>query len=274
MVASNSPVGSPPAPADSLSSLASLPAGFGGFTVQMDMSGLEQLLKQLTTAMDAKMESVTGQLTELQSIMDQQQKYVEITRHEMEDVLSRLDECVSRRELDDIKAMEPKLKGAFSKQMEQLRAETTHDIAKLEEKKANRDLVDRLVSRESIERVGYMEAAINQQRMTTIESRVEELRSSVQMTTKTLRQVKSSLSAPVGRTELGKALNSPAVLLSVTVLTWGSNPKLVPASRFGRPRSRDLRLTRAALDRVGAAGLVAAVRARDGGGAARGAGRE
>ena len=118
MVASNSPVGSPPAPADSLSSLASLPAGFGGFTVQMDMSGLEQLLKQLTTAMDAKMESVTGQLTELQSTMDQQQKYVEITRHEMEDVLSRLDECVSRRELDDIKAMEPKLKGAFSKQME------------------------------------------------------------------------------------------------------------------------------------------------------------
>ena len=88
--------------AASLSAMASPPQGLSAL-IQMDMSGLDLMLKSLTSAFDAKLENVMGQLTELQRTSAEQQKNHQV---QMEDVLSRLAGTVSQGDLDEIKGDE------------------------------------------------------------------------------------------------------------------------------------------------------------------------
>lgn len=211
--------------------MASPPQGLSSL-IQMDMSGLDLMLKSLTSTFDAKLENVTGQLIELQRTSAEQQ-----TKHQrqMEDVLSRLAETVSQGDLDKIKGIDNDAQGALndaqgalqqrarrhSRELEELRshepvtvtslASLARELAKLEEKKCDRDQFERLVNRESVERIGHMEAAINQQRVMQLEQRVEQMHVDAHKARVALNQMRQAISGPMGKVQLGSALKSGAV---------------------------------------------------------------
>ena len=208
--------------------MASPPQGLGAL-IQMDMSGLDLMLKSLTSAFDAKLENVTGQLIELQRTSAEQQKNHQM---QMEDVLSRLADTVSQGDLDEIKGIDNEamneVQGALqqrarrhSKALDELRgresplattlASLARELAKLEAKKVDRDQFERLVSRESVERMGHMEAAINQQRVMALEQRVEQMHLDAHKARVALNQMRQAISGPMGKVQLGSALKSGAV---------------------------------------------------------------
>ena len=201
------------------SAMATSPPQSLGALIQMDMSGLESMLRSLVSTFDVKLESVTGQLTELQSTMATQQV-------QMEDVLSRLVGAVSQADLDEIRGIEPDLSKQrarrHSKELGELRdvtaktpttlASLASSLAKLEEKKVDRDQFERLVSRESVERMGHMEAAINQQRVVALEQRVEQMHLDAHSARVTLNQMRQAIAGPIGgKVQLGSALKSGPV---------------------------------------------------------------
>ena len=210
--------------------MASPPQGLGSL-IQMDMSGLDLMLKSLTSAFDAKLENVMGQLTELQRTSAEQQKNHQV---QMEDVLSRLAGTVSQGDLDEIKGVvdnalgDNEAQGALqqrarrhSKELDELRshepitvaslASLAREVAKLEEKKCDRDQFQRLVNRESVERLGHVEAAINQQRVMALEQRVEQMHVDAHKARVALNQMRQAISGPMGKVQLGSALKSGAV---------------------------------------------------------------
>ena len=208
----------------SLTAMASPPQGLGSL-IQMDMSGLDLMLKSLTSTFDAKLENVTGQLIELQRTSAEQQKK---HQRQMDDVLSRLAETVSQGDLDEIKGIDNDAQGALqqrarrhSRELEELRghepvharslASLARELARLEEKKADRDQFERLVARESVERLGHMEAAINQQRVMALEQRVEQMHVDAHKARVALNQMRQAISGPMGKVQLGSALKSGAV---------------------------------------------------------------
>ena len=216
--------------AASLSAMASPPQGLSAL-IQMDMSGLDLMLKSLTSAFDAKLENVMGQLTELQRTSAEQQKNHQV---QMEDVLSRLAGTVSQGDLDEIKGVvdnalgDNEAQGALqqrarrhSKELDELRshepitvtslASLAREVAKLEEKKCDRDQFQRLVNRESVERLGHVEAAINQQRVMQLEQRVEQMHVDAHKARVALNQMRQAISGPMGKVQLGSALKSGAV---------------------------------------------------------------
>ena len=219
-----------PRMAASLSAMASPPQGLSAL-IQMDMSGLDLMLKSLTSAFDAKLENVMGQLTELQRTSAEQQKNHQV---QMEDVLSRLAGTVSQGDLDEIKGVvdnalgDNEAQGALqqrarrhSKELDELRshepitvtslASLAREVAKLEEKKCDRDQFQRLVNRESVERLGHVEAAINQQRVMQLEQRVEQMHVDAHKARVALNQMRQAISGPMGKVQLGSALKSGAV---------------------------------------------------------------
>ena len=216
--------------AASLSAMASPPQGLSAL-IQMDMSGLDLMLKSLTSAFDAKLENVMGQLTELQRTSAEQQKNHQV---QMEDVLSRLAGTLSQGDLDEIKGVvdnalgDNEAQGALqqrarrhSKELDELRshepitvtslASLAREVAKLEEKKCDRDQFQRLVNRESVERLGHVEAAINQQRVMQLEQRVEQMHVDAHKARVALNQMRQAISGPMGKVQLGSALKSGAV---------------------------------------------------------------
>ena len=225
------PLSPTPRMAASLSAMASPPQGLSAL-IQMDMSGLDLMLKSLTSAFDAKLENVMGQLTELQRTSAEQQKNHQV---QMEDVLSRLAGTVSQGDLDAIKGdldgfkgIDNEAQGALqqrarrhSKELDELRshepitvtslASLAREVAKLEEKKCDRDQFQRLVNRESVERLGHVEAAINQQRVMQLEQRVEQMHVDAHKARVALNQMRQAISGPMGKVQLGSALKSGAV---------------------------------------------------------------
>ena len=94
--------------------------GLGEVKVNLDLAGLQGLLQNLTNAIDTKFEGISAQLSELQQDMGIQQKHIEITRRELDDVSVKLSGCVSFREFEELKTMESRLSNRFGSQLAQL----------------------------------------------------------------------------------------------------------------------------------------------------------
>ena len=192
----------------------------GDVKVNLDLTGLQSLLQGLTSALDSKFDSVCNQLGDLQASMASQQKYLEITRREVDEATTRLASCVSYRELDDIKAMEGRLRAAFGAQLSQLQGEALGGIAKLTETKADREVVDRLIARESVERLATMEMALHQQRLITLEQRHESLTSEVTSTRTEVRRVLKTFGSRLEKFRLGKRIKSDASRMQIVLRAW------------------------------------------------------
>ena len=226
----------------SLSAMASPPQGLGAL-IQVDTSGLDRIVNDLKAAFDAKLEHVTSQLIELQRCSAEQQKNHQM---QMADVLSRLAQTVSQGDLDGIKGIDTEAQDALqerarrhSKELDELRgheplqapvslASLARELARLDEKKADRDQFERLVSREAVERVGHVEAAINQQRVTALEQRVEQMHVDAHKARVALNQMRQAISGPMGKVQLGLALKSGAV----------STPRVQPHAEAAWHRAR------------------------------------
>ena len=192
----------------------------GDVKVNLDLTGLQSLLQGLTSALDSKFDSVCNQLGDLQASMASQQKYLEITRREVDEATTRLASCVSYRELDDIKAMEGRLRAAFGAQLSQLQGEALGGIAKLTETKADREVVDRLIARESVERLATMEMALHQQRLITLEQRHESLTSEVTTTRTEVRRVLKTFGSRLEKFRLVKRIKSDASRMQIVLRAW------------------------------------------------------
>ena len=138
--------------------------GLGRVEVNLDTTVLQAVLQQqLTGAIDTKFALVTEQLAEAQQDLAHKTQLLERTRNELEDVTNRLGACVTWQDLDDVKTMESRLKSQFSKQLDRVSSEAAGAVEKLREQKADKEVVDRLIDRESVERLASMEVALSQQ---------------------------------------------------------------------------------------------------------------
>ena len=137
--------------------------GLGRVEVNLDTTVLQAVLQQLTGAIDTKFALVTEQLAEAQQDLAHKTQLLERTRNELEDVTNRLGTCVTWQDLEDVKTMESRLKSQFSKQLDRVSSEAAGAVEKLREQKADKEVVDRLIDRESVERLASMEVALSQQ---------------------------------------------------------------------------------------------------------------
>ena len=147
--------------------------GLGTVQVNLDTTVLQAVLQQLTGAIDAKFETVCAQLAEVQADMAAQRQMMETTRRELSEVSTTVSTCVTWKDLDDVKTMESRMKAQFSKQLERVSSEAASAVEKLRETKAEKDVVDRLIDRESVERLATMEVALSQQRIASLEGRCD-----------------------------------------------------------------------------------------------------